>query len=750
MGRKVEGSFPKRGSSFRGSSTRSSGTHQGGGTEGQGAGCLPGAVPAMIQEAGPPPQPLAARRHPDPARAAVEAFGAKDHAEDAFELLMRRASEEHSRKCDELRAENEKLKVRLNTVLQATWSFSEEGWHGKPHDATEASLVLMTEEKQMAWTVPEDFDSPQRAPVATDDEFELRIAWKDTVTAVKTGLGHTAVPWGVENQRGKALETNAVLDSARQGAPATGCIARCMIHPTSNRRIVWDICSVLLLFYDIVMVPIEAFSPMTNTLMVGMDWTTLIFWTFDVFASFATGYSDNGLTRMDPRSVASHYLGSWFLPDMVILVPDWAFTLTGAVTSEQKGSNVTKLLRAFRIVRVLRLLRLAKMKRLFIMLKDNIQSEVVFKMTTIGQFTSILLFGNHFICSAWYLIGDIAKSSGMDNWIEEADIATDRLDFRYATSLQWSLSHFGLSVHAIKPQNTYEQLFSIVLGVLGMVFFWSMTAYITSAMLETRDNQVEVSKQMWLLRRYLRQHETPTFLTYRVLRFAENFLKSQKETIPETKITILPYLSAHLRQELKYTVSYTEINIHPLFEAAYKASRITMHSLVNEALWRSTIAKADVLFKRGTWASHMYWVVGGELFYEKEGFSRRLQSGDWLCEAVLWVPWPTRGTVQADEDSELIVIDAKALGQVIRGDEILHAMMSNYAENFVAWLNNSIVDDLMDIFVGDRSRPFVADFLKERPQITRDQSRNTRRRHEKKQRVSSRNSSKDVHVTNFP
>eukprot|EP00927_Polykrikos_kofoidii_P033159 TRINITY_DN28067_c0_g1_i1.p1 TRINITY_DN28067_c0_g1~~TRINITY_DN28067_c0_g1_i1.p1 ORF type:complete len:709 (-),score=132.99 TRINITY_DN28067_c0_g1_i1:45-2171(-) len=675
------------------------------------------------------PRTLSSEKVQKPTRTPVEPLSLPE-ADDTFMMLIRRAAEEHVKQLSDMQTEHERLKLRLNTVLQATWGFREDGLHGKLPNSTEGSLVLLAQEDhQMAWTVPEEIDQPTKSPEAVE-EFELRQLWKASRKR-NSGISNSKEAL-VDNAR-KARELLLPTDEE-----ARGCLAKCMYHPTSNRRILWDMVSVFLLLYDIVTVPIEAFAPPADQFTIGMDWTTLIFWTFDVFASFATGYSDNGLIRMHPSAIASHYLKTWFVVDCVILIPDWAFTLTGAFTSSgPKGSNVTKLLRAFRIVRVLRLLRLAKLRRLLMMIKDNIQSEVVFKMTTIGQYIIIMLFSNHFLGSLWYCIG--AYSGSTETWIKAGKYELAQLDYRYISSLYWSLSHFALSTEHIEPKNTWEKLFAIFLTISGMLFFWTMSAFITSAMIETQANQMEASKQLWLLRRYLRQHETPSYLTFRVLRFADNFMKHQRESIPESKLTILPYLSEHLRLELKYSISFVCINIHPLFEAAYRISRNTMHSLVHVALNRSTIAKGDLLFKRGIWATHMYWLVKGELFYEKTGFERKLQADDWLCEAVLWVSWATRGKVQADEDSELIAIDAKAFATVIRGDEILCTLMATYARNFADWLNNSMIEDLMDIFLGDRSRPFLAAFVGEQSADMQQQS----------QRATGSDKQVKDHVTSF-
>merc|ERR1712232_207175 len=55
--------------------------------------------------------------------------------------------------------------------------------------------------------------------------------------------------------------------------------------PTSTRRLYWDIAGMFMLAYDFIMVPLSFFIEGESVFLTFMEWVTLIFWTFDVFAS---------------------------------------------------------------------------------------------------------------------------------------------------------------------------------------------------------------------------------------------------------------------------------------------------------------------------------------------------------------------------------------------------------------------------------------------------------------------------------
>merc|ERR1712139_666414 len=108
-----------------------------------------------------------------------------------------------------------------------------------------------------------------------------------------------------------------------------------------------------------IMVPILVFDPAPDMFTITMDWATLIFWTFDMVASCCTGYIFKGHTVMDPVKIFKYYARTWLVLDVLIIVPDWIFTILDLISAGASSSaKATNLLRSLRMVRVLRLLRL--------------------------------------------------------------------------------------------------------------------------------------------------------------------------------------------------------------------------------------------------------------------------------------------------------------------------------------------------------------------------------------------------------
>jgi len=309
--------------------------------------------------------------------------------------------------------------------------------------------------------------------------------------------------------------------------------SRFIISPTSRFRLFWDLASLFLLIYDSIMIPIGLFNPEEHLLLTSMDWIILIFWTLDMVASLFTGYVERGISVMSRKKIIQHYLRTWFLLDVMVNGADWIVTFWMSLENGTVGgvdADVSGLMRIFRAVRITRLLRVAKMKQFVRDVKDRIKSEVVFLLVAAGQLCATILFMSHLLGSAWYMIGDVAMLNGGRNWISANDLANEPLMFRYFTSFRFSLSYFVLvGPTTVVAQNEAEQFFSIMLMVIGWSMFAFCLASINTWVMHLRND--ETSRQLWWLRRYLRQEDVPREVRYRVLRYLDDSISSSKDKV---------------------------------------------------------------------------------------------------------------------------------------------------------------------------------------------------------------------------
>merc|ERR1719436_424296 len=76
---------------------------------------------------------------------------------------------------------------------------------------------------------------------------------------------------------------------------------------------------------------------------------------------------------------------------------------------------------------------------------------------------------------------------------------------QYFTSLHWSITQFTPASMDVYATNVPERLFSIVILFWALVALSSIIGSVSASMTALRNMSADENKQMWMLRRYLRQ-----------------------------------------------------------------------------------------------------------------------------------------------------------------------------------------------------------------------------------------------------
>lgn len=460
-------------------------------------------------------------------------------------------------------------------------------------------------------------------------------------------------------------------------------------YPSSMHRVAWDITGTLLIVYDVVVLPLKLFELEETAFINTMDWLTLLFWTADIVASFLVGYIDKGITVMDPKKIARHYLRTWFFIDSIIVFLDWGFKV---VKETDSGVGIGRILRFLRIARTVRLIRLFKLKRMYIAIQDHIQSDVAVIAVDIAKLILSVLMLAHFISCLWYHLGANPPSGAGDiGWI--GPWKGDSKTHLYTISLEWALTKLLLESIDVHPVNIEERTCSICVAIFGMIVFTSVVSKLTSSMVSLQSMRGDTSRQFWLLRRYFKERSVPKELATRIQRYLEHACQEQEHHVQEMNIPILQLLSAQLSDELQYQFHNQELSIHPLFCHISWTSDITMHRLSKLALSRIRMARNDSLMHAGEVSESMYIVVSGSLSYKNlrlhwvSSAETNVQKGDWICEPSLWVLWIHLGNTHATTEAEVLALNAKVFRQVMRTNLRVWQLTATYAAHYVGRLN---------------------------------------------------------------
>ena len=159
--------------------------------------------------------------------------------------------------------------------------------------------------------------------------------------------------------------------------------------PESSNKLKWDMLSVVLLVWTIIVSPIKFGFDVADrcaSAMWIMDAVVDIFFMVDLLLTFVTATyinnpktSEEVLTR-NPRLIARKYLRGWFTIDLVSSLPvHTALTLaySGCDANLMEGTGTPSLVKLVRILRVVKLLKLVRILKLGQILDDMTDSLAV-------------------------------------------------------------------------------------------------------------------------------------------------------------------------------------------------------------------------------------------------------------------------------------------------------------------------------------------------------------------------------------
>mmetsp|Transcript_57901 Transcript_57901/g.130857 ORF Transcript_57901/g.130857 Transcript_57901/m.130857 type:complete len:788 (-) Transcript_57901:152-2515(-) len=469
-----------------------------------------------------------------------------------------------------------------------------------------------------------------------------------------------------------------------------------VIHPESRPRLAWDVLGMLVLFYDLVSIPLLfAFTFEETPFLTFAKWFTVLFWTTDMGWSSVTGFyrKNDGVPVLNLVKIWRNYAMSWFFLDIAIVGVDWiliAFNTSGK-DNANSPMKTGRLLRALRILRIVRLLRLAKLQKIIRMFQDRVDSEYLTILFNVCKLLIMIIAINHIVACAWYKLGSADFSSGESSWTSVEFQQEETILYKYMTSLHWSLTQFTPASMSVNPQNVTERIFAVVILLFAMVVFSSFVSSITGAMTNLRNLGAKQSTQFWTLRKYFRQQRISMELSRRVFRYVNAVLMTAQTQIKENEVELLHLLSQPLKSEVQTELYNRGMHLHPFMMAVAKRSKAVMRKICLTAISATSVSKMDVVFTNGEAARFMYFLTRGALAYVRSNGTEvpmTLRVGHWCCEAVLWTEWLHHGHLFARKETDLLKLSAQKFQTVASEHPSEMAFYQQYAAEFVIQLND--------------------------------------------------------------
>mmetsp|Transcript_78769 Transcript_78769/g.197927 ORF Transcript_78769/g.197927 Transcript_78769/m.197927 type:complete len:773 (+) Transcript_78769:106-2424(+) len=458
-----------------------------------------------------------------------------------------------------------------------------------------------------------------------------------------------------------------------------------IVHPHSFTRIAWDFCSLALVIYDMITIPMEVFGIQENVFLTFMEWVTRLFWTSDMAMSSLTGViMTDGSVQFELGFIFKRYLKTWLGLDTFIVFFDWMELIADGAS----GAGIFgKMSRIFRNVRVARLLRLVRMREVMEQISERIQSDHLSLIFTILKLLVAIVSIAHILACIWWAIGD---QDDPHSWVMQHNYQAAPLGMKYLVSMHWALCQFTGGMDEITPYSVLERFYSVACWVFAFMVAAMIVSILTSSLTQLHIISGTRARQFSMLRKYLKQNSISSNLVLRMQRSARNALSAD---LTADLIELLPIVPEPLRAEMHFEMYSVALRNNDFFTWCISDSPQVVRRICHYAMTTALLSNSDVVFSEGESPSEpkAYIVMKGTLDYRWDSVPIQVSDKTWVAEAALWTAsWRHVGTLTATSDAKLFTLDVKGF-QDIASSFNMHSTVDVkvYASDFVHHLNST-------------------------------------------------------------
>lgn len=266
-----------------------------------------------------------------------------------------------------------------------------------------------------------------------------------------------------------------------QASQEYGCqekARKCAIDPEHSQFLErWDRITIWALAFVSIVCPVQVsmFEAQFNAMFVINCLIDLVF-LFDLVLQFFVMYPKrtkfNGIMLEQRQShIAAHYLKSWFVIDLLSVVP---FELISVVTSSKQMAQmkVVKVVRLLRLSKLMRVMRASRLWRRF-----QLNMSITFRQFALIRFFVVLLLITHWMANLWILtLVLVGPEEQVPRWVDhltslETELATKTEDspFKLYVAAVYFTCYTLTSVGYgdIAPQNIVERVVCVLMLMIS-------------------------------------------------------------------------------------------------------------------------------------------------------------------------------------------------------------------------------------------------------------------------------------------
>lgn len=487
----------------------------------------------------------------------------------------------------------------------------------------EASDSESSVESTSRMTRPTAFQSSQLRGRQSELENERR----NTKQTLRTSLAGCEVNERLVNKFGSV---KAIL-SENERMEKAGLF---VIHPYSNFRFVWDLLTLVMLFTNILCIPVFMafpvfeFDPHKPVHIQTEAYGAMIFrlisdawFVVDIALNFRTGIIEENSHNeiiIDARAIRKKYFRGWFFIDLISTFPIDIFVniyqkvlMTGYDDDGEFDSKNTIYFRYLRLTKLFQLLRLLRVSRIWRymhqwdeMFNLPYDSALAF-FRVLSAFLIILIYAHISACIQFMV--PMVLSFPKDTWVRIRGLHDNDKTLtvaQYGWSLFRAVSQMLCIGYGQFPPSQTDMYVTMTMMLLGAILFAVFIGYLTSVVQSHNASKRLYAEKYSSVKHYMIFRKLPLDLRKRIADYYENRYQgkmfNEKQILKELNPVLRESIINHNCRDLVDSVPFFQKSDPEFISALVTLLQFEVYLYNDEIIREGTIGRKMFFISRGT------------------------------------------------------------------------------------------------------------------------------------------------------
>ncbi|XP_063540538.1 potassium/sodium hyperpolarization-activated cyclic nucleotide-gated channel 2 isoform X4 [Cydia strobilella] len=456
-----------------------------------------------------------------------------------------------------------------------------------------------------------------------------------------------------------------------------------VIHPCSSFRFYWDLCMLLLLVANLIILPvaISFFNDDLSTRWIAFNCLSDTIFLIDIVVNFRTGImqQDNAeQVILDPKLIAKHYLRTWFFLDLISSIPlDYIFLIFNQDFSE--SFQILHAGRALRILRLAKLLSLVRLLRLSRLVRYVSQWEEVYFLNMASVFMRIfnlicmMLLIGHWSGCLQFLV-PMLQGFPANSWVAINELQDSFWLEQYSWALFKAMSHMlCIGYGRFPPQSLTDMWLTMLSMISGATCYALFLGHATNLIQSLDSSRRQYREKVKQVEEYMAYRKLPREMRQRITEYFEH--RYQGKFFDEE--LILGELSEKLREDVINYNCRSLVASVPFFANADS----NFVSDVVTKLRYEVFQPGDIIIKEGTIGNKMYFIQEGivDIVMANGEVATSLSDGSYFGEICLLTNARRVASVRAETYCNLFSLSVDHFNAVLDQYPLMRRTMESVA-----------------------------------------------------------------------